>query len=276
MSRRVGRQTRAARRAALVCLAAMSPLASFAAPTPTVAQQRAEPSLEAAERSLENAEFESTLGDLDALEADESLGFSRDELARLLRLRAVALAALGRDDDARASLRALSTLLEGAAPGALPPTLLTTYREVRDETTVSVQVALVRDVGEQVRASVEVAGDPARLVHHVVLRCAIDDREVARTRGDRLVVRAADGLSCAADAVGPAGYVLARHEARWVGATSGEEWNPYEEPQPRRRVGAWVGGLVAGVTVVVGAIVLGVMLSQRSATLDGPTWEDTP
>ncbi|MCU0677572.1 MAG: hypothetical protein MUE69_32925 [Myxococcota bacterium] len=280
MSRRVGRQTRAARRAALVCLLATSALASICAALPSRAHAQREsvraPSLEGAEASLENAEFESALVALGALESDESLGFSRDELARLLRLRAVALSALGRDDEARASLRALSTLLEGAEPGALPPTLLAIYREVRDETPLSVRVVLVRDVGEQVRASVQVEGDPAGLVRHLVLRCAIDENEVARTRGDRLVVRAADGLSCAVDAVGPAGHALAHHDARWVGAASDDAFNPYEEPPPRRRVGALVGGLVAAVTVVVGAVVLGVMLSQRGAGLDGPTWEDTP
>ena len=278
MSRRVGRQTRAARRSALVCLLATSALASICA-APTAHAQREStrtPSLESAEASLENAEFESALVALEALESDESLGFSRDELARLVRLRAVALSALGRDDEARTSLRALSTLLEGSEPGALPPTLLAIYREVRDETRLSVRVVLVRDVGEQVRASVQVEGDPAGLVRHLVLRCAIDENEVACTRGDRLVVRAADGLSCAVDAIGPAGHPLAHHDARWVGAATDGAWNPYEEPPPRRRVGALVGGLVAAVAVVVGAVVLGVMLSQRGAGLDGPTWEDGP
>jgi hypothetical protein len=258
---------------ASICAALCLPLCL---PVTAHAQRESTPSLQSAEASLENAEFESALVALEVLESDESLGFSRDELARLVRLRAVALSALGRDDDARASLRALSTLLEGAEPGALPPTLLAIYREVRDETPLSVRVVLVRDVGEQVRASVQVEGDPAGLVRHLVLRCAIDENEVARTRGDRLVVRAADALSCAVDAIGPAGHALAHHDARWVGAASDDAFNPYDEPPPRRRVGALVGGLVAAVTVVVGAVVLGVMLSRRGAGLDGPTWEDTP
>lgn len=250
----------------------------FAAVGVPAVHAHAQPSLEGAERALENADFERALTDLEALAADESLGLAAVEVARLLRLRAVAAAALGRDDDARTTLRALSTLLAGAEPGALPPALRALYTEVRSDAPLNVQVSLVRDVGGQVRAAVSVRDDPASLVRYVVLRCAVGEREVARTRGDRLVVREASGLRCAATAVGPGGYVLAEHEVPWVasGSLEGEDdWNPYEEPPPRR-VGAIVGGVLAGVVVVAGVIALAVVLGGRGTTLDGPTWEEMP
>ncbi|MCB9630886.1 MAG: hypothetical protein H6721_01850 [Sandaracinus sp.] len=265
MCRRAGHGAQTSSLVALACL--------FVAVS-AAARAHAQPSLEDAERTLENAEFERALTQLQALADDESLAFGRDELARLLRLRAVAAAALGRDDEAREALRALSTLLSGGPPGPLPPPLAATYAEVRSTAVLELQVALTRDVGEQVRASVAVQNDPAGLVRHVVLRCAIGEREIARTRGDRLVVRAADGLVCHADAIGPAGYPLGHEESRWVGGTVGEEpWDPFEEP-PKRRVGAWVGGILGAAVVVAGAITLGVLAARRNTTLEGPTWED--
>ncbi len=251
-------------------------LASFAVAGPAAPRARAQPTLQSAERALENAEFERALRELSAIEADESLSFDAASLVLLLRLRAVASAALGRDDDAQMAIRGLSTVLGGREPEALPPPLDEAYERLRTTVPLEVHVTLTREVGDQVRASVAVRGDPGELTRHVSLRCAIDGREVVRTRGDRLAVRAADGLVCTAEAIGPAGYGLGQHEARWMGAAVEDDWNPYGEPPPRRRVGAWVGGVLAGVAVVAGAVALGVVLSRGGGGLEGPTWVTAP
>lgn len=254
----------------------LAALASFCVAGPAVQRVRAQPTLQSAESALEHAEFERALRELSALEGDESLSFDAASLALLLRLRAVASAALGRDDDANVALRGLSTVLDGRAPEALPPPLDEAYERLRTTRPLEVHVTLTREVGDQVRASVAVRGDPGELTRHVSLRCAIEGREVVRTRGDRLAVRAAAGLVCSAEAIGPAGYVLGQHEVGWMGAALEDDWNPYGEPLPRRRVGAWFVGVLAGVAVVAGAVVAGVVLSRGGSGLEGPTWEPAP
>ena len=143
MCRRAGHGAQTSSLVALACL--------FVAVS-AAARAHAQPSLEDAERTLENAEFERALTQLQALADDESLAFGRDELARLLRLRAVAAAALGRDDEAREALRALSTLLSGGPPGPLPPPLAATYAEVRSTAVLELQVALTRESARLSRA----------------------------------------------------------------------------------------------------------------------------
>ncbi|MBX3248178.1 MAG: hypothetical protein KF901_13445 [Myxococcales bacterium] len=235
--------------------------------------------LEVAEGMIESAEFERALTRLDALADDERAGLGADEVARLLRLHAVASAALGRDEATRRDLRALASLLSGADPGALPTPLREVYEAEagRSSRPVRVRVRLVHELGGQVQAAGAVEHDPGALVRAVVLRCIARDREIARARAEQLTVPASEGLRCAAAALGPGGYLVALDEVRWLGGGLDPEtlddpsWT-FEGPPPRRA--RWK--LALGVTTalaVVGGVVLAIVLASRPPALAGPTWE---
>lgn len=224
-----------------------------------------------AERLIENAEFEQAANLLQSI-ADQNAGLSREDVAELLRLRAVVRSALGRDREADRDLAALARVLAGREPGPLPDMLQRRYERHRRRVrgTIEASVLIEPRADGEVTVRLEIDNDPSRLVRRQELVCYAGDREVASTDADRLTVSDQTELRCEAAAFGPGGWRAAEASTTWRSSdpeTPGEpSW--FDESWPY---------LVGGGAGAVGLIVLISVIVYATAPtgVSGPMWVPT-
>ena len=142
----------------------------------------AQPSLDVAERQLEQAQFERAAETLAEL-AESDVGLDRDAVARLLSLRAVVGQALGREGDVRRDLLGLASVLRGREPEGLPPNLLGPFegarRDVRGPPSVRLRIEPLG--AELLRVTLEVEDDPGALTRETLVTCSANEREIVRS-----------------------------------------------------------------------------------------------
>ncbi|MEQ8453933.1 MAG: hypothetical protein RLO52_00820 [Sandaracinaceae bacterium] len=224
----------------------------------------AQPSLDAAERQLEQAQFERAAETLAEL-AESDVGLDRDAVARLLSLRAVVGQALGREGDVRRDLLGLASVLRGREPEGLPPNLLGPFegarREVRGPPSVRLRIEPLG--AELLRVTLEVEDDPGALTRETLVTCSANDREIVRSNDLELRIPAAGRVECEGVARGPGGFEVGRSAARRLAADAlGDGGDP---PWLWIAAGAGVAALLA--------IVIGVAVAASGpAGVGGPEW----
>ncbi len=232
----------------------------------------AEAQLDEAQDHFAAAEFEAAVR---AYERAEEGELTRDELVGLLRGRALAQAALGRDSEAERDMRALLSIEPGAELGLeAPPSLQRRFDALRADSGGALSVessALPTSGGWRIRVNIE--DDPGRLERQTIVYVREGGEFVpheARRGRVRLSDLEGQDLEYYVEVFGPGEVVLAREGARSdplvIDAPQSDVASPIppiEEEEDRTLL--WV-GIGAGAAAVVIAVIIAVAVSGSSST----------